>query len=224
VSLALAQLRNGHAEHAVAKKGVHMLKKRICSIMCRRILAALLMAPSIAFAQQSQPQLVQSAYDQVGKTVSYDPSYQAIAFPGGDVAFDRGVCTDVIIRAYRGIGIDLQLLVNQDMRNEFGAYPRLWGLSHTDSNIDHRWVPNLMVFFARHGQVLLISNEARDYKAGDIVTWQLPDGRPHIGLISDRQENGRPLAIHNIGAGTQVEDVLFSFAITGHYRFQRAKS
>jgi uncharacterized protein len=201
-----------------------MLKKRVCSIVCRRVLVALLMAPSIAFGQEPPPltRLVQSAYDQVGKTVFYDPSYQTIAFPGGDVAFDRGVCTDVIIRAYRGIGIDLQLLVNQDMRREFGAYPRLWGLSHPDSNIDHRRVMNLTVFFARHGEVLPITNEARDYKAGDIVTWRLPDGRPHIGLISERQVNGRPFTIHNIGAGTQVEDILFSFPITGHYRFQPA--
>jgi uncharacterized protein len=202
-----------------------MLKKRACSILCWRVLAALLMAPSIAFGQEPPlTRLVQSAYDQIGKTVSYDPSYQTIAFPGGDVAFDRGVCTDVIIRAHRGIGIDLQLLVNQDMRREFGAYPRLWRLSHPDPNIDHRRVLNLTVFFDRHGEVLPITNEARGYKAGDIVTWRLPDGRPHIGLISDRHENGRPLAIHNISAGTQVEDILFSFPITGHYRFQPAKS
>ena len=192
--------------------------KRIFSIVC---LAVSVAASSIAFAQDASPmRLLQSAYDQVGKTVSYDPSYEAIAFPGGDVSIARGVCTDVIVRAYRGIGIDLQLLVNQDMRSAFAAYPRRWGLSHPDPNIDHRRVPNLMVFFARHGQVLLISKEAQDYHAGDIVTWRLPDGRPHIGLVSDRQQNGRPLAIHNIGAGAQVEDVLFSFEITGHYRYR----
>ena len=122
--------------------------KRIFSIVC---LAASLAASSIAFAQDASPmRLLQSAYDQVGKTVSYDPSYEAIGFPGGDVPIARGVCTDVIVRAYRGIGIDLQLLVNQDMRAAFAAYPRLWGLSHPDQNIDHRRVPNLMVFFARH--------------------------------------------------------------------------
>jgi hypothetical protein len=201
-----------------------MLEIRIRSILCWRFFTALILVPSLAFAQASPPltRLLQSAYEQVGKTVSYDPSYQAIAFPAGDVPFERGVCTDVIIRAYRGIGIDLQVLVNRDMRKEFGAYPHLWSLSHPDPNIDHRRVPNLMVFFARHGQVLRISNEVRDYNAGDIVTWRLPDGRPHIGLISDRQVNGRPLAIHNIGAGTQVEDILFAFAITGHYRFEEA--
>jgi uncharacterized protein len=196
--------------------------KRPFSVVC---LAVLLGASPAAFAQDASPaRFLQSAYDQVGRTVSYDPSYEAIAFPGGDVPIGRGVCTDVVVRAYRGIGIDLQLLVNQDMRAAFAAYPRLWGLSHPDPNIDHRRVPNLMTFFARHGQVLPISNEARDYRAGDIVTWRLPDGRPHIGLISDRQENGRPLAIHNIGAGAKVEDVLFAFTITGRYRYGLEKS
>jgi uncharacterized protein YijF (DUF1287 family) len=195
---------------------------RFFSIVC---LAVSLAAHSAAFAQDaSAMRLLQYAYDQIGKTVSYDPNYEAIGFPGGDVPINRGVCTDVIVRAYRGIGIDLQLLVNQDMRAAFAAYPRLWGLSHPDPNIDHRRVPNLMVFFARQGQVLPISKEARDYSAGDIVTWRLPDGRPHIGLVSDRQENGRPLAIHNIGAGAKVEDVLFAFEITGHYRYRLEKS
>lgn len=203
----------------------HVLKKQTRCIVCWPVLAAFLMAPAIAFAQEPKlTRLLQSAYEQVGKTVSYDPSYQAIAFPGGDVPLERGVCTDVVIRAYRGIGIDLQLLVNQDMRKEFDAYPHLWGMSRPDPNIDHRRVPNLMVFFARYGQALPISKEARDYRPGDIVTWRLPDGRPHIGLVSDREANGRPLAIHNIGAGTQVEDILFSFPVTGHYRFLPAKS
>jgi uncharacterized protein YijF (DUF1287 family) len=165
--------------------------------------------------------LLDSAYSQVGKTVAYDPSYSAISFPGGDVPLERGVCTDVIVRAYRGgLGIDLQLLVNQDMRKAFGVYPRNWGLSHPDPNIDHRRVPNLGVFFTRHGQVLPVTKEARDYKPGDIVTWKLPDGRPHIGLVSDRKSGETPLVIHNIGFGARVDDVLFAFTITGHYRFQ----
>ena len=148
-------------------------------------------------------QLLQSAYAQVGKTVSYDPAYTSIAFPGGDVALDRGVCTDVIVRAYRGIGVDLQLLVNRDMHAAFGAYPKLWGLSRPDANIDHRRVQNLAVFFKRHGKELPVSSEARDYKPGDIVTWRLPDGRPHIGLVADRQSGGTPLIVHNIGAGAR---------------------
>jgi uncharacterized protein len=159
----------------------------------------------------------------VGVTLRYDPSYVSIPFPGGDVPMDRGVCTDVIIRAYRSIGVDLQLLVNQDMRKAFPAYPRKWGLSRPDPNIDHRRVDNLAVFFGRHGQSLPISKEASDYRPGDIVTLRLPDGRPHIGLVSDRSADGRPLLVHNIGAGAQVEDVLFVFTITGHYRYLPGK-
>lgn len=145
--------------------------KRIISIVCLAV--SLAVVSSVALAQDASPaRLLQSAYDQVGKTVSYDPSYEAIGFPAGDVPIARGVCTDVIVRTYRGIGIGLQVLVNQDMRKAFTAYPRFWGLSRPDPNIDHRRVPNLMVFFARHGQVLPISKEARDYRAGDIVTWR----------------------------------------------------
>jgi uncharacterized protein len=168
--------------------------------------------------------IMQSAYAQVGVTLRYDPSYVSIPFPGGDVPMDRGVCTDVIIRAYRSIGVDLQFLVNQDMRKAFSAYPRKWGLSRPDPNIDHRRVDNLAVFFGRHGQSLPISKEAPDYKPGDIVTMRLPDGRPHIGLVSDRSAEGRPLLVHNIGAGAQVEDVLFAFTITGHYRYLPGKA
>jgi uncharacterized protein len=163
--------------------------------------------------------VVQGAYVQVGVTVRYDPSYVAIPFPGGDVPIDRGVCTDVVIRAYRSIGVDLQLLVNRDMRSAFATYPRKWGLSRPDPNIDHRRVENLAVFFTRHGQALPVSKTAPDYEPGDIVTWRLADGRPHIGLVSDRSVGGTPLVVHNIGAGAQVEDVLFAFTITGHYRY-----
>ena len=188
--------------------------------MVRFLLLLLVLAPSGVMAQEaSVPGLVQSAYAQVGKTVKYDPAYERIAFPGGDVPLERGVCTDVIVRAYRGIGVDLQALVNRDMRAAFGAYPKLWGLSRPDPNIDHRRVQNLAVFFKRHGKELPVSKEARDYKPGDIVTWRLPDGRPHIGLVSDRQSGGRPLVVHNIGEGAQVEDTLFEFTISGHYRY-----
>jgi uncharacterized protein len=198
----------------------YRLATQISALACW-VLAALLLTRSTACAQDLQLKgLLQGAQDQIGKTVRYDPSYQAIAFPGGDVPIDRGVCSDVIVRAYRKIGIDLQLLVNQDMRQNFGAYPhRLWMLSRADPNIDHRRVANLVVFFTRHGQALPISSEAPDYKPGDIVAWRIPDGRPHIGLVSDWQQNGRPLVIHNIGAGAQLEDVLFTFTITGHYRY-----
>ena len=147
----------------------------------------------------------------------------ATPFPGGDVPIDRGVCTDVIVRAYRSIGVDLQLLVNQDMRKAFPAYPRKWGLSRPDPNIDHRRVENLAVFFVRHGQSLPITKEATDYRPGDLVTWRLPDGHPHIGIVSDRSADGRPLLVHNIGAGAKVEDILFAFTITGHYRYVPGK-
>lgn len=189
--------------------------------MVRYLLLLLVLGPSAVLAQEpaAVPGLVQSAYAQVGKTVKYDPAYERIGFPGGDVPLERGVCTDVIVRAYRGIGVDLQALVNRDMRAAFGAYPKLWGLSRPDPNIDHRRVQNLAVFFKRHGKELPVSQEASDYKPGDIVTWRLPDGRPHIGLVSDRQGGGRPLVVHNIGEGAQVEDALFEFTISGHYRY-----
>jgi uncharacterized protein len=163
--------------------------------------------------------LVAAAYAQIGVTRVYDPSYRRIAFPGGDVRLDRGVCSDVVVRAYRGIGIDLQRLVNDDMRRHFADYPHLWGLAAPDPNIDHRRVANLAVFFARRGGKLPVSAAAEDYRPGDIVTWRLPGGLAHIGLIADRRIEGRPLVVHNIGAGAQLEDVLFAFPITGHYRY-----
>jgi uncharacterized protein len=184
--------------------------------------ALLVLVGTPAWAQELPAPLrkiLQSAYEQVGTTITYDPSYQVIRFPGGDVPLDRGVCTDVIVRAYRSVGIDLQLLVNKDMRQAFAAYPRRWGLSRPDPNIDHRRVQNLATFFTRHGQTLKISTDARDYAPGDIVTWNLPGDLPHIGLVTDRIEDGRPLIVHNIGAGTKIEDILFTYKITGHYRF-----
>jgi len=184
--------------------------------------AALLVlaAPACAEEPPSKLQLIlRSAHGQVGTTVLYDPSYQTIPFPAGDVPLDRGVCTDVIVRSYRSVGIDLQLLVNQDMQQAFTDYPKLWGLRRPDPNIDHRRVQNLATFFTRQGAQLPISAEAKDYAPGDIVTWRLPGGQPHIGLVSDQERDGRPLIVHNIGAGAKVEDVLFAFTITGHYRY-----
>ncbi len=164
--------------------------------------------------------LVAAARKQVGVTVRYDPAYRRLDYPGGDVPPDRGVCTDVLVRAYRGLGIDLQVLVHEDMTARFADYPKLWGLSRPDRNIDHRRVPNLAVFFARHGRTLPVTRAADDYAAGDIVTWRLPSGVPHIGLVSDRRSGrGTPLVIHNIGLGAVEADVLFLYAITGHYRY-----
>ena len=166
--------------------------------------------------------VLEGAYRQVGVTVHYDGAYRVIPFPGGDVPRERGVCTDVIVRAYRHAGIDLQDLVHRDMAGAFDAYPRLWGLSRPDPNIDHRRVGNLATFFRRHGETLPVSSRAEDFRAGDIVTWRLPSGRPHIGLVSDRVLDGRPLIVHNVGAGVRVEDVLFSYVMTGRFRYDPA--
>ncbi|XZG70001.1 DUF1287 domain-containing protein [Chitinibacteraceae bacterium HSL-7] len=156
---------------------------------------------------------------QVGVTVHYDPAYVRLAYPGGDVPQTTGVCSDVVIRALRGVGLDLQQAVHQDMSAHFGAYPRNWGLSRPDRNIDHRRVPNLAVWFSRQGWSLPVSRDARAYQAGDIVAWALPDGRPHVGVVSERRtSSGMPLIIHNIGHGAREEDVLFQFTITGVYR------
>ena len=165
--------------------------------------------------------IIEAARAQVGVTVTYDGSYRKLAYPGGDVSVERGVCTDVLIRAYRKAGMDLQVLVHEDMGRAFDAYPHLWGLQRPDSNIDHRRVQNLKVFFSRHGKSLPVSASAADYSPGDIVVWRLPSGLPHIGLVSSWQVpgTGRPLVIHNIGQGTQEEDILFAYVITGHYRY-----
>jgi len=191
------------------------------AVMNGIMLLALAMSPPITAEPQLSriPQVLRGAYEQIGATQVYDGTYRPIAFPGGDVPIERGVCTDVIVRAYRQAGIDLQLLVNQDMSRAFRSYPSLWGLSRPDPNIDHRRVPNLANFLKRHSQGLKVSTRSEDYRSGDIVTWRLPSGAPHIGLISDRRHGGRPLVVHNIGAGVQVEDVLFSYEITGHYRY-----
>lgn len=164
-------------------------------------------------------QLLEGAYQQVGVTVHYDGSYRRIAFPDGDVPADRGVCTDVIVRAYRHAGVDLQMQVHQDMSRAFESYPRSWGLAGPDPNIDHRRVANLATFFQRRGRTLAVTLRPQDYLPGDIVTWRLPSGAAHIGLVTDREENGTRLVVHNIGAGAKVEDVLFAYKITGHYRY-----
>jgi uncharacterized protein len=188
---------------------------------------------ALAFSHNSlaapQPEkaskLVAAAKSQIGVTKLYDPAYVKLKFPGGDVARDRGVCTDVVIRAYRdALGLDLQSLMHADMAKSFNAYPKRWGLKKPDRNIDHRRVPNLQVFFARAKAERSKSDDAQ-YLAGDLVTMMLPGNLPHIGIIADergvdeRGASGQPLLIHNIGGGTQMEDRLLSFPITGHYRY-----
>lgn len=166
--------------------------------------------------------LLAAARSQIGTTTTYDPGYVQIAYPGGDVPRDRGVCTDVVIRAYRdGLNIDLQKLVHEDMRKNFAVYPANWGLKRPDRNIDHRRVPNLMTFFRRKGVDLPVTEDAFSYLAGDLVTMMLPGNLPHIAIVSDKTAEGgeRPLLIHNIGRGTQEEDVFSAFRHTGHFRF-----
>ena len=164
--------------------------------------------------------LVTAARKQIGITVRYDPAYTRIAYPGGDVPASRGVCTDVVIRAFRTQGMDLQRLVHEDMRTHFSKYPNKWGLRAPDRNIDHRRVPNLQIWFARAGWSIAVTERAEDYRAGDLVTWMLPGNLPHIGIVSDRKTTlrGVPLIVHNIGQGTREEDILFDYRITGHYR------
>ena len=165
--------------------------------------------------------LVDAAIAQTRSTVAYDGSYRRIAYPGGDVPESIGVCTDVVVRAYRRAGIDLQVKVHEDMQRAFKSYPQLWGMSGPDPNIDHRRVPNLQAFFRRAGAGLPIARDAGTYRAGDVVTWMLPGNLPHIGVVTGRQSaSGRPLIVHNIGRGPELEDMLFTYPITGHYRYE----
>ncbi len=175
------------------------------------------------FSQGEQQQLlVDAAIERTTHRVTYDGSYHAIAYPNGDVPDNIGVCTDVVIRSYRKLGIDLQKRVHEDIKHNFSAYPsnRIWGLTRPDKNIDHRRVPNLQAFFSRKGLSLAISENAEDYEAGDIVTWMLPGNLPHIGIVSKHKSSrGIPLIVHNIGRGPKLEDMLFLAPIDGHFRY-----
>lgn len=168
-------------------------------------------------------QLVAAAIERTHHVVRYDPAYVRISYPGGDVPADTGVCTDEIIRSYRRVGVDLQKEVHEDMVRNFGAYPRSWRwlLSRPDTNIDHRRVPNLMVFFARKGESLPLSSRGDEYTPGDLVTWDLGGGVPHIGIVVGQKsaKSGRYMIVHNIGQGPRMEDVLFNWKVTGHYRY-----
>ncbi len=166
--------------------------------------------------------VVAAAVSQTTAKVQYDGSYRRIGYPGGDVPSSIGVCTDVVIRAYRTVQIDLQQRVHEDMRAAFEAYPKLWRLARPDSNIDHRRVPNLQVFFRRRGAELPATKNPEDYAPGDLVTWMLPGNLPHIGIVtSQRTADGqRPIIVHNIGNGPELEDMLLSYPITGHFRYR----
>ena len=166
-------------------------------------------------------QMLDGAIAQAGVTTGYDPSYAALEYPGGDVPEKTGVCSDVVVRAFRKAGIDLQKEIHEDMKAARSEYPKKWGASNPDSNIDHRRVLNLMTYFSRQGKSLPISDDATDYQPGDIVAWQLTSGIDHIGIMTNMSADSedRYLIVHNIGAGTRIEDVLFAWTIKGHYRF-----
>ncbi|HET9838391.1 MAG TPA: DUF1287 domain-containing protein [Candidatus Angelobacter sp.] len=164
---------------------------------------------------------VAAAIERTHHSVRYDPAYVRIAYPGGDVPPETGVCTDEVIRAFRAVGVDLQKDVHEDMVAHFSAYPTKWRRASPDPNIDHRRVPNLMVFFSRKGEALPITNRAEDYAPGDLITWDLGRGLTHIGIVVDQKGffSRRYMIVHNIGAGPKMEDVLFDWTITGHYRY-----
>ena len=194
----------------------------------RLLLAAPLLLTGLSTAarvwsdEAKAAKLITAAEAQIGVTTRYDPAYERLAFPGGDVPVERGVCTDVVVRAYRtAFSADLQALINADMRGHFPAYPRAWGLSRPDPNIDHRRVLNLQVFFRRQGAAQPVPTSASGWQPGDVVTQALPDGRPHMGIVSATRDaaNDRLLVIHNIGRGTEASDILTLFKATGRYRF-----
>lgn len=184
----------------------------------RALLACLL----LCLSAQAAADLVRAALERTQHLVVYDGSYRRIAYPNGDVPANIGVCTDVVIRSYRQLGIDLQRLVHEDMRANFAAYPKTWGLRRPDTNIDHRRVPNLRRFFKRQGAALEVTGNPDDYKPGDLVTWTLPGHLPHIGIVTDQRSHDgkRPMIVHNIGLGPKLEDMLFNYPISGHYRYR----
>lgn len=193
------------------------MKKAILSI-CFAIIALNSFSQGDFFQRLSD-----SAITLTQQRVTYEPKYFVIKYPNGDVPEGKGVCTDVVIRAYRKMGIDLQKEVHEDMKNNFSVYPKNWGLKTTDTNIDHRRVPNLMKFFERHNATLSITDNPNDYKTGDIVCWNLSGGITHIGMAVNRKsrDGKRNLIVHNIGTGQVLEDCLFHFKIIGHYRYKK---
>ncbi|MCF8379699.1 MAG: DUF1287 domain-containing protein [Bacteroidales bacterium] len=193
------------------------MKKILIFFIC------LLFISNFLYSQtEFQSRLSDSALSLTKQTVSYDPGYFQLDYPNGDVPADKGVCTDVIIRAYRKLGVDLQKEVHEDMMQNFDKYPNNWGLSKPDKNIDHRRVPNLMVYFSRFGEELPVTVKAEDYKPGDIVCWDLGKGITHIGIVVNRKSDDqkRYLIVHNIGGGQVLADCLFDFKIIGHFVYK----
>src|SRR5690554_4291645 len=171
---------------------------------------------------ETQKKISDAALSIIDSSIVYDPTYFTIDYPNGDVPSGKGVCTDVIIRAYRKLGVDLQKEVHEDMKANFSLYPKIWGLTRPDTNIDHRRVPNLMVFFSRLGTEKPLTEDADDYLPGDIVCWRLNNGMTHIGMVVDKKsrDNKRYKIVHNIGNGQIIEDILFAYKIIGHYSYE----
>jgi uncharacterized protein len=216
---AVSQLQSGRVRIRLTKRG--WLASLLC-VLCLPWAVPQVNHPSQS-SQEFQRRLVAAAIERTHHSVRYVSAYVRIPYPGGDVPADTGVCTDEIIRSYRAVGVDLQKEVHEDMLRNFESYPnkRRWLLAHPDSNIDHRRVPNLAVFFQRKGETLPMTNRAEDYSPGDLVTWDLGGGVPHIGIVVDQksQVSRRYLIVHNIGEGPKMEDVVFNWKITGHYRY-----
>jgi hypothetical protein len=201
---------------------VTVLRALLVASACLSASADAITQPASRWPADGVARLIGAAVAQTTQRVRYDGAYRRIPYPMGDVPPDIGVCTDVIVRAYRAVGIDLQQRVHEDMRTAFAAYPRAWGLARPDPNIDHRRVPNLQTYFRRRGTARPRSSAAADYQPGDVVSWMLPGNLPHIGIVGERRsaDGARPLIVHNIGRGPEIEDMLFAYPITGHYRFR----
>jgi uncharacterized protein YijF (DUF1287 family) len=210
---------------SVLKLRAESARCALCVALCVSVVAGVASSRTTAPVSREAftRQLVAAAIERTHHSVRYVPAYVRIPYPGGDVPADTGVCTDEIIRSYRAVGVDLQKEVHEDMQQNFAAYPtqRRWLLARPDSNIDHRRVPNLMVFFQRKGESLPITGRAEDYAPGDLVTWDLGGNVPHIGIVVDQRSrgSGRYTIVHNIGEGPKMEDVLFHWKISGHYRY-----
>lgn len=190
--------------------------------LCFSSLIYLLFTLALSAQTDFQDRLSEVTLELTKQDVTYDPAYFSIDYPNGDIPSDKGVCTDVIIRAYRKLGIDLQKEVHEDMISHFEDYPNIWGLTKPDKNIDHRRVPNLMTYFSKYGIIKSITTDPKDYQSGDIVCWDLGGGITHIGIVVDMKSNNgkHNLIVHNIGEGQVLADCLFDYTIIGHYYYE----